>query len=77
MDVAAKKDKEALIKGKPGLNKLRMLSEVRRELQSRHFQNTFLEYDVLGVIKRWLEPTADGHLPNATVRSTIYELLAP
>ncbi|CAN0428842.1 unnamed protein product, partial [Laminaria digitata] len=52
---AAEDDEEAVLAGRPALNKLKMLKVVKATLAKKELQETFLEFDLLGVVKRWLQ----------------------
>ncbi|CAN0358706.1 unnamed protein product, partial [Phaeothamnion confervicola] len=48
---------------------------VQNHLCKKDLQETFLEYDLLSVAKKWLQPYPNGALPNITVRSGIIKSL--
>eukprot|EP00753_Platysulcus_tardus_P018286 PLAT6813.4.p1 GENE.PLAT6813.4~~PLAT6813.4.p1 ORF type:complete len:314 (+),score=126.55 PLAT6813.4:64-942(+) len=74
MDNAAEADIRAYNAGEPALNKLGMLDKVRLKLAGLDLQHLFLDKDLLGVFNRWLQPMADGALPNLRVRTALIEL---
>ena len=76
MEAAAEADMDANTKGKPAIQKLRMLPDVQDILSNQNVHNEFLDGGLLGVFKAWIEPMPDGSLPNITVRSAVLKLLA-
>ncbi|CAN0262515.1 unnamed protein product [Scytosiphon promiscuus] len=72
---AAEDDEEAVQEGRPALNKLKMLKTVKATLAKKELQETFLEFDLLGVVKRWLQPYSNGQLPNLTIRKEMLALV--
>ncbi|KAG4127069.1 hypothetical protein ERO13_D10G196266v2 [Gossypium hirsutum] len=60
MEVAAEEDIELNIQNKPAIRKM---------------QQEFLDHGILTLLKSWLDPLPDGSLPNATLRSSILNIL--
>jgi transcription factor SPN1 len=52
-----------------------MLPAVRRLVMVKDMQHTLLEFDLLGVLKVWIEPRDDKSLPSLTVRQAVYDML--
>ena len=76
MDDAADDDEEAHKKGKPALEKLAMLEEVRTEMRKRELQVLFLEEcGILRTFKRWLDPLNGKTLPNHNLKLGVLEIL--
>ncbi|CAN0193561.1 unnamed protein product [Ectocarpus sp. 6 AP-2014] len=72
---AAEDDEEAVQNGRPAIYKIKMIRVVKATLAKKELQETFLEFDLLGVLKRWLQPYSNGQLPNLTVRTDILKLI--
>jgi transcription factor SPN1 len=75
MEVAVEEDLQAYESGKPAVNKLRMLKRVEEVLAIKRLHGDLLDSGLLGVLKAWIEPMADGTLPNSKVRGTVLSLL--
>ncbi|EFN50726.1 hypothetical protein CHLNCDRAFT_142536 [Chlorella variabilis] len=75
MEVAAEEDQKEYENGRPAVFKLRLLSKVEDVLSTKRLHNELLDAGLLGVLKAWIEPMADGALPNAKVRETVLRLL--
>lgn len=76
MDKAYDDDLDCRRQRKPGLSKLKMLSEVLAALRKTSFQTIFLERNLLQVLGQWLRPSVvDGSLPDMTIRNKIYDAL--
>ncbi|CAM9707379.1 unnamed protein product [Ectocarpus fasciculatus] len=72
---AAEDDEEAVQNKLPAIHKLKMSRVLKATLAKKELQETFLEFDLLGVLKRWLQPYSNGQLPNLTVRRDVLELI--
>ncbi len=75
MDATAMDDELALEEGRQALQKIKLLSHVQRALSKQNLIETLLEFDLLAVLKRWIQPYRNGALPSVTVRSAIYSFL--
>jgi transcription factor SPN1 len=73
MDVAAEEDEIAIAERRPATKKLAMLNEVLEMLTRRDMQRMLLDYDLLTVCKRWVQPLRNGALGNVTVRQKLLE----
>lgn len=76
MDAAAEKDEQAVAQRKPGLNKIGMLNEVIEMIKNHDYQSYLIEGDMLSVVRRWIQPLANGQLGNVTVRQKLLEAIA-
>ncbi len=68
-------DELALEEGRQAYQKIKLLSYVQRALSKQNLIETLLEFDLLAVLKRWIQPYRNGALPSVTVRSAIYASL--
>uniref|UniRef100_A0A7S1ERP1 TFIIS N-terminal domain-containing protein n=1 Tax=Timspurckia oligopyrenoides TaxID=708627 RepID=A0A7S1ERP1_9RHOD len=68
MMTARDQDLIAYKKGKPALNKLRLLTELESMVKKVPYRKALLINGVLNVIKAWMDPLPDGQLPNQTLR---------
>ena len=75
MDKAAKEDEVSFLNRQPAVAKINMLETVRRILLIRELQHTLLEFDLLSVLKIWIEPKDSRELASLTVRSAVYDML--
>ncbi|KAB2063241.1 hypothetical protein ES319_A10G203200v1 [Gossypium barbadense] len=75
MEIAATEDIELNIQNKPAIRKIQMLPLLTDFLSKKKLQQEFLGHGVLTLLKSWLEPLPDGSLPNATLRSSILNIL--
>ena len=76
MDAAADADDENIKNRKPATKKLVMLPKVLEMLARKDLQRSFLDLDLLGVLKRWVQPLPSGSLGNVTVRKSIFEAIS-
>ncbi|KAK5794873.1 hypothetical protein PVK06_036123 [Gossypium arboreum] len=75
MEIAATEDIELNIQNKPAIRKIQMLPLLTDFLSKKKLQQEFLGHGVLTLLKSWLEPLPDGSLSNATLRSSILNIL--
>ena len=75
MDVACRKDEECMRRGEPAVHKLSLLPAVQKIVNMKHMQVTLLEYDLLNVLKDWIEPRDAKTLPSHAVRTAVYDML--
>lgn len=74
MDTAAEDDRIAREEGRPGTNRLKIHREVFETMnQQGEFQTLLLEFDLLSVCKRWIEPLPNGQLNNLTIVTKMLE----
>lgn len=72
---ALQKDKQSNKDKRPALNRLKLVDSISSQLLNKNIQKDLLEYNILEVIKEWLEPMSDGTLPNIKIRKSILEVL--
>jgi len=75
MEKAAMDDLKSNENQQPALEKLKMLEEVEEACIHREMQPLLLNEGLLGVLKSWIEPLADGTLPNIKIRETVLKIL--
>ncbi|MFQ6646602.1 hypothetical protein Gotur_019837, partial [Gossypium turneri] len=75
MEVAAEEDIDLNIQNKPAIRKIQMLPLLTDFLSKKKLQQEFLDHGILTLLKSWLDPLPDGSLPNATLRSSILNIL--
>ena len=75
MNQAAEEDKDLYHQGVPAVKKLQMLSRVERAVTTKSLQGTLLEYDLLSVLKSWIEPMSKTVLAGLTIRNAVYDIL--
>jgi len=75
METAAADDEESLLVGQPAVSKIHLLPTVITEASKVNLQAEFIHSNILLAIKKWLSPSADGTLPNVTLRDGLLKLL--
>ena len=75
MEAANFADLENNQMGKPALNKLQIIEEVRSKLKNQDFTKIFLDKNGLDQIYSFLKKLPDGSLPLSSVRKQIYDIL--
>lgn len=63
-------------RGKPALEKLKMLREVELMLMKVSHREQLLDNVLLAIIKAWLDPMPDGALPNVQIRTSLLNILS-
>jgi transcription factor SPN1 len=76
MEMAAEDDEQSIAEKKPAMKKLAMLNEVCEMLTKRTMQRMLLDFDLLTVCKRWIQPLPNGTLGNVTVRQRLLEVIS-
>lgn len=76
MEIAADEDELAIQERRPGLKKLAMLNEVCEMLTKVDMQRLLLDFDLLSICRRWIQPLPNGTLGNVTVRQRLLEVIA-
>lgn len=76
MEIAAEEDEAAVADRRPATKKLSMLTEVCDMLTRRDMQRMLLDFDLLTVCKRWIQPLPSGILGNVTVRQRLLEAIS-
>eukprot|EP00977_Amphora_coffeiformis_P012989 scaffold3330_cov164-Amphora_coffeaeformis.AAC.21 len=76
MEAAAEQDEEAVVQRRPGMKKLGMLNEVVDMMKKQDYQSYLIEFDLLSVIRRWIQPLPNGQLGNVTVRTKLLDAVA-
>ena len=74
MDTAQSADETAISEGKPGLEKLKLLDTVVDTLSKVQLQSTLLDFNLLEVMRKWIQPSASGHLPNVGIRTKLLKV---
>lgn len=73
MEQAANQDDEAIRERRPATRKLAMLPQVLDMLARRDIQRLLLDFDLLSICKRWIQPLPNGSLGNLTVRQQLLD----
>lgn len=63
-------------RGKPALEKLKMLREVELMVMKVSHREQLLDNMLLAIIKAWLDPMPDGALPNVQIRTSLLTILS-
>ncbi|KAE8211992.1 hypothetical protein CF327_g4307 [Tilletia walkeri] len=75
MWAAAARDEEANINKGLVIEKLKLLPKVMATLQKTHLQQAITDHDLLGGVKRWLEPLPDHSLPALNIQRSFFSAL--
>lgn len=76
MDKAFQDDRLLYEQQLPAINKLKLLPYIKKILLMKQLQSTLLEYDLLSVLKSWIEPIDKTSLVGLTIRTEMYHLLS-
>ena len=75
MAEAVELDDELFRQQQPAIHKMQLLESVQIALSMKPMHQTFLEKDILGTLRDWIEPRDASTLPALSVRTAIYEIL--
>ena len=76
MQLAAEDDEAAVAERRPATAKLAMLQETVDMLTNRDMQRMLIEFDLLSICRRWIQPLPNGTLGNVTVRQKLLQAIA-
>eukprot|EP00177_Eucheuma_denticulatum_P008496 GFKZ01015455.1.p1 GENE.GFKZ01015455.1~~GFKZ01015455.1.p1 ORF type:complete len:496 (+),score=144.58 GFKZ01015455.1:552-2039(+) len=76
MMAARDDDMRSYKRGKPALEKLKMLREVELMVMKVSHREQLLDNMLLAIIKAWLDPMPDGALPNVQIRTSLLNMLS-
>jgi len=76
MERAADEDDRAIKERKPAMKRLQMLPRVVDMMTQRTMTKILLDQDLLGVVKRWIQPLPNGTLGNVTLREKLINAIA-
>ncbi|KAF0685758.1 Aste57867_22366 [Aphanomyces stellatus] len=74
MDKAYNDDLVAMDERRPALEKLKLVDKVLLLMRKVQLQQPLLDFDLLGVIKKWIQPMENGSLPNLGLRTKMIEI---
>lgn len=75
MEQAADEDDLAIRERRPATKKLAMLPEVLDMLARRDMMRLLLDFEILTICKRWVQPLPNGSLGNVTVRQQLLDAI--
>lgn len=76
MERAAEEDERAIKERRAGMKRMAMLPRVLDMMTQRVMTKVLLEQDLLGVVKRWIQPLPNGTLGNVTLRMQLIDAIA-
>ena len=74
MDNAWTVDEESIAAQKPALEKLKLLDLFITTLSKVQLQIMLLDFNVLEILKKWIQPMSSGSLGNVGIRSKILQI---
>ncbi|KAI5179704.1 transcription factor SPN1 [Nematocida sp. AWRm80] len=61
--------------GKPAVKKLSVIEDIYTKLLNKKIQEELLDFGLLSLLKKWLEPLPDGSLPPQEIKQPILTIL--
>ncbi|OQR98561.1 hypothetical protein ACHHYP_08323 [Achlya hypogyna] len=74
MDKAHSDDVQAMEEHRPALEKLKFVDNALMMMRKVQLQPMLLDFDLLGIIKKWIQPMESGTLPNLSLRSKMLDM---
>lgn len=75
MDKAEKEDQLLFERQEPAVRKLQLLPTCQRVINMKTMHNTLLDFDLLGVLRAWIEPRDKNTLSSLPIRTAVYNML--
>ena len=76
MERAADEDDVAIRERRPATAKLNMLPRVVEMLARRDLMRLLIDFELLGICKRWIQPLPNGSLGNVTLRQQLLHAIS-
>ncbi|EQC35780.1 hypothetical protein SDRG_06539 [Saprolegnia diclina VS20] len=74
MDKACSDDMQAMDEHRPALEKLKFVDNALTMMRKVQLQPMLLDFDLLGIIKKWIQPLENGALPSLSLRSKMLDM---
>ncbi|KAG7389078.1 hypothetical protein PHYPSEUDO_011347 [Phytophthora pseudosyringae] len=76
MDKAYADDLASIAERRPALEKIKFVGNALHVLRKIQFQPMLLDFDLLTIVKKWIQPLEDGTLPNVGLRTKMLEMVS-
>ncbi|RMX64570.1 hypothetical protein DD238_005539 [Peronospora effusa] len=76
MDKAYADDLASIAQRRPALEKIKFMENALHVLRKIQFQPMLLDFDLLTIVKKWIQPLEDSTLPNVGVRTKMLEMVS-
>ncbi|GMF65575.1 unnamed protein product [Phytophthora lilii] len=76
MDKAYADDLASIAERRPALEKIKFVDSALHVLRKMQFQPMLLDFDLLTIVKKWIQPLEDGTLPNVGLRTKMLEMVS-
>ncbi|KAL7693949.1 putative transcription factor IIS, TFIIS/LEDGF domain superfamily [Plasmopara halstedii] len=76
MDKAYADDLVSIAERRPALEKIKFVDNALHILRKVQFQPMLLDFDLLTIVKKWIQPFEDGTLPNVGLRTKILDMVS-
>ncbi|KAG1691961.1 hypothetical protein DVH05_025941 [Phytophthora capsici] len=76
MDKAYADDLASIAERRPALEKIKFVDNALHILRKIQFQPMLLDFDLLTIVKKWIQPLDDGSLPNVGLRTKMLEMVS-
>ncbi|KAE8891970.1 hypothetical protein PF005_g11873 [Phytophthora fragariae] len=76
MDKAYADDLASIAERRPALEKIKFVGSALHVLRKLQFQPMLLDFDLLTIVKKWIQPLEDGTLPNVGLRTKMLEMVS-
>lgn len=76
MDKAYTDDLASIADRRPALEKIKFVDNALHILRKLQFQPMLLDFDLLTIVKKWIQPLENGALPNVGLRTKMLEMVS-
>ncbi|KAG7399694.1 hypothetical protein PHYBOEH_008201 [Phytophthora boehmeriae] len=76
MDKAYADDLASIEQRRPALEKIKFVDSALHILRKLQFQPMLLDFDLLTIVKKWIQPLEDGTLPNVGLRTKMLDMVS-
>ncbi|CAH0473554.1 unnamed protein product [Peronospora belbahrii] len=76
MDKAYADDLVSIAERRPAVEKIKFLDNALHVLRKIQFQPMLLDFDLLTIVKKWIQPLEDSALPNVGLRTKMLEMIS-
>ncbi|KAG2530083.1 hypothetical protein JM18_002506 [Phytophthora kernoviae] len=76
MDKAYADDLASIEQRRPALEKIKFMDSALHILRKLQFQPMLLDFDLLTIVKKWIQPLENGTLPNVGLRTKMLDMVS-